>query len=319
MGDGVRMVVAGIVVGGLCLMTRAEEPSKFASPLSLSLQPEEPESVYAPPAPPRTDAGINEGAVHIDVAVGYFTDYLFRGIEFAELPSFNRNPDDPNEILGSGSEDSPTLQINAKLQLDLGKLPHPYVGVFVNYADADPISTFEEIRPTLGFDWPIRPLIFSAGYTTYLYPDRDQFETSEVWGRIQIDDSWFLHTETPMLSPYIFAAYDIDVYNGWYIEGGVSHDFVIEKTGLTLTAEAHVAYVHGVQLFETVFNQEDVNGFQHYQLGLIGTYSLNKFFNFPTRYGEWNFQGFLYYTDSMEDDLLADTQLWGGVGVLFKY
>jgi hypothetical protein len=94
---------------------------------------------------------------------------------------------------------------------------------------------------------------------------------------------------------------------------------VIEKTGLTLTAEAHVAYIRGFEFFATEPNQADVDGFQHYQLGLIATYSLNKFFNFPTRYGEWNLQGFLYYTDAIEDDLLADTQLWGGAGVLFRY
>jgi hypothetical protein len=273
-------------------------------PLTLSLQPSEPESVYAPPAPARADEGINEGAVHFDLAVGYFTDYVYRGIEIFEPP---------------GAEDRPNLQVDSKLSFDLGKLPHPFIEVFVNYADSDPVSTFQEIRPMLGVEWTIRPMILSAGQNTYIYPNRDQFATSEVWGKIQLDDSYFLHTDKPVLSPYIYAAYDYDNYNGWYMQAGVSHDFVIEDTGLTLTAEADVGYIRGFQLFEIRPGQKNTNGFQHYQLGLIANYSLNTLFNFPARYGEWSIQAFLYYTDGLSDDLRADTQVWGGTGILFKY
>ncbi|HEY7086931.1 MAG TPA: hypothetical protein VH518_02510 [Tepidisphaeraceae bacterium] len=309
-GDRIWLAAVGIALLVCTAAVRAESPKLFSptsqpsQPLSLSLQPSEPETVYAPPAAPAPGTGINEGAVHFELAIGYFTDYVYRGIEIFEPP---------------GAEDRANLQINSKLSFDLGKLPHPFIAVFTNFADSDPVSTFQEIRPYVGFDWNLRPLVVSAGYTTYLYPDRDKFETSEVWGQILVDDSYFLRTEHPILSPYIYAAYDLDLYNGWYFEGGVSHDFVIEDTGLTLTAEANVAYVRGFELFATVPNQKDVNGFQHYQFGLIGTYSLNQFFKFPTRYGEWSLQGFLYYTDGIDNDLRSTTQTWGGAGILFRY
>jgi hypothetical protein len=310
-GVGIRCAVAAATIALFALggTTYAQSPStpttRPSQPLALSLQPAEPETVYAPPAAPTPGTGINEGAVHFDLAIGYFTDYVYRGIEIFEPP---------------GGEDRVNLQIAAKLSWDLGKLPHPFIAVFTNFADSDPISTFQEIRPYVGFDWTIRPLIFSAGYTSYLYPDRDQSETSEAWGQIMIDDSYFLRTEKPILSPYIYAAYDLDLYNGWYFEAGVSHDFVIEDTGLTLTAEAEVAYVRGFELFDATNGaNSDVNGFQHYQFGLIGTYSLNQFFHFSTRYGEWSLQGFGYYTDGIDDDLRANTQVWGGAGILFRY
>ncbi|GIW75540.1 MAG: hypothetical protein KatS3mg104_0603 [Phycisphaerae bacterium] len=35
----------------------------------------------------------------------------------------------------------------------------------------------------------IKPLVISAGYTTYLYPDRDDFETSEVFLRLGLDQN----------------------------------------------------------------------------------------------------------------------------------
>lgn len=304
MGCGKRMLwTAALVAGATASAVRAGD-SSFGKPVALSLQPDEPESVYAPPSPPREDSGVNEGAVHFELAIRYSTDYVFRGIERFEP---------------TGAEDRASAQIDAKLSWDLGKLPHPFIGLFVNYAESDPISTFQEVRPVPGFDWTIRPVKFSGGFATYLFPDRDDSETSEVWGRIEIDDSYFLHTDGPLFSPYVFAAYDVDLYNGWYFEAGVEHDFVVEDTGLTLTAEAHIAYVKDIELFDATGGVEEPNGLQHYQFGLTGTYSLNKLLNFPTRYGEWSLQGFIFYTDGIDDDLLADTQLWGGAGILFKY
>src|SRR5688572_21263809 len=268
------------------------------APLNLSLQPE-PESVYAPPAPPREDQGVNEGGVTLDLSVSYFTDYVYRGLELFELPEFTPEP--------IGSEDRANLQINGKLSFDLGKVPHPFVGAFVNSAEADPISTFQEIRPYVGFDWNLRPLLLTAGYASYIYPDRDPLETQEIFGRIELDDSYFLRSERPLLSPYVFAAYDLDLYNGWYLEAGVGHDFEVEDTGLTIRAEGHVAYVYRHELFDLVpGDEEEESGFQHYQVGLIGRYSLNNLFNVSRRYGEWGFVGYLYYTDSIDDDLRAD-------------
>jgi hypothetical protein len=96
MRKGMRTGLNSAVVP-ICLMmlaaavTRAEDSrqqeeqqqSQFFRPVTLSLQPAaaERESVYAPPAPPREEEGVNEGAVHFDLLIGYFTDYVFRGIE----------------------------------------------------------------------------------------------------------------------------------------------------------------------------------------------------------------------------------------------
>jgi hypothetical protein len=301
------MLVAGVAQAQLSTQPPTTSPAQddraFTSP-KFALQLSQPESVYAPLMPPRDDEGVNMGGVHFDLTVSYFTDYVYRGIELFEP---------------IGGEDRASLQIAAKLAFDLGKLPHPFIGVFVNYSDSDPISSFQEIRPFFGATWTIRPLILSAGHNTYLYPDRDDFQTSELWGEIEIDDSFFFRTENPIFSPYFYGAYDYDLYNGWYLEAGVKHEFVIEDTGLTLTANAHVAYVRGINFFATSPTQEDINGFQHYQLGLIASYSLNHLLNFPKRYGEWSFEGYVNYTDGLEDDLHSETQLWGGAGIRFSY
>ena len=80
---------------------------------------------------------------------------------------------------------------------------------------------------------------------------------------------------------------------------------------------ADVAFVANNPQF-TFANEEDT-GFQHVDIGMIGRYNLNTLFNISRRYGTFHLEGYLYYTDGIDNDLLADTQLWGGVGIGFRY
>ncbi len=284
------------------------QSSFFDHPLKLAMEPDA-ESVYAPPTPPTEEEGINQGAVNLDFTVRYMTDYVYRGVDYGEHI--------PGTTFGGGHEDAPNLQFDGKLSFDLGKLPHPYVGVFVNVYDSDPISRFQTVRPFFGLEWNLRPLTFDVGHQNYIYPERDDQSTAEVYGKITLDDSWVLRTEQPILSPYVYGAYDYDVNNGWYLEAGVSHDFALEDTGIVVTAVADVAYVSGNQFFL----REGTNdtGFQHYDVGLIGRYSLNTLFNIPKRYGDFSLEGYIYYTDNLAHQLRADTQIWGGMGIRFQY
>lgn len=258
------------------------------------------ESVYAPPAPPTPDSGTNQGALHLDTKVNYMTDYVYRGIQ--PIPTPNHGPN---------------LQFDGELNLDLGKLPHPFGGIFTNINSSDPVNHFEEIRPFFGFDWKLSPFIFTAGDNSYIHPDRSSLDTSEVFWKLTFDDSIIWHTEKPLLSPYIYAAYDYDKYSGWYIEAGIKHDFEFRDLGFVLTAHADVAYV----LDDSQFSNKsgDDTGFQHYEVGLIGTYSLNNLLNFSTRYGQWDLVGYLSYTGGIEDSLKAVDETWGGVGIGLRY
>lgn len=297
------VVVAGMVSIAPALYAADAPGAQVGSlpPVALTLQ-QEPESVYAPPSMPRPDEGLNEGGVHFGLQVGYFTDYVFRGIEILEPP---------------GEEDSPNIQFDGKLSFDFGRLPHPFIQLFVNLADSDPVSNFQTVQPTFGIDWDLKPVMFSTGYTTYIYPDRDELQTGEFWGKVVLDDSGLWGTEKPVLSPYLFGAYDVDVYDGFYAEAGVEHEFPIEGTGFTLITNGHISYEKDIELFS--YNGDNQSGFQHYQLGLIGKYELNNLFNTSERYGKWTISGHLYYTDGINDTIRADTQMWGGVSLGFEY
>jgi hypothetical protein len=277
-------------------------------PPHLTMEPQD-TSVYALPTPATADEGANTGGVNIDMKVNYLSDYLYRGVDRTNFIDANTG--------GPIANERANFQFDGKLFWNLGKLPHPFIGIFANVLDQDPISTFQEVRPTFGAEWRIRPMILAAGQNTYIFPDRSELNTGEVWGKIAIDDSVILRSEEPFLTPYIYAAYDYDIYNGWYFQAGVSHDFVIEGTGINFTAEAAVGGVIGHQAFVGPTGKD--TGFQHYEFGLTGRYNLNQVLNIPARYGQWSINGYVYYADGLSNKLRADTQLWGGAGIQFSY
>lgn len=276
-----------------------------------------PPSVYAPPELPTEQEGTNQGALHLDFSISYFTDYVFRGIEQFEQP---------------GAEDRLNMQIDAKAEFDTGKLPHPYVQLFANIADKDEVSNFQEIRPTVGFDWYLKPIIVSFGHTSYLYPERDERQTAEVFLRVGFDENVKVNG-MHLPSPYALAAYDYDLYDGLYLEAGLKYIVPFEEQGLTLTFQGNVAYVNGYKayvhdagsafepgLYTTALTEGDsVSGLQRYEAGLIADYSLNHLFNLSNRYGEWSLRGYLYYVDNIDKQVRADTQLYGGAGIALRY
>ena len=278
----------------------------------LSLAPggsAESESVYAPPEPPTSDEGTNNGGVDTDVDFHYLTDYVYRGVSH-------------NRAVGGGNIHASNFQVDARLSFDLGKLPHPYVGAFANINDSDPVSRFQEVRPFAGVVYSLRPLAFDVGFNAYLYPERERLRpspnTSEFFLKITFDDSYIALTRRPILAPYVYAAYDYQRNNGFYIEAGVKHDFVFEDFGFTLTPYGDVAFVSNfARQFITVSPQD--SGFQHYDLGLTANYSLNNLLHLPPRVGQFAIEGYLNYTGKFSNAVLANTELWGGVGLAFHY
>lgn len=311
---GVGMWLPAAVV---CAETPAPQPAP-QHPLSLMQDPYE--SIYLPPGPPREEEGVNEGGVNVGLRVSYLTDYVYRGVDQSERLAHIDATGAFDPAANVGAEDAPNLQFDGSLALNLGRLPHPVAGVFANVFNDDPVSRFQEIRPYFGFDWDLRPLRIQAGQISYIYPEREDLNTNEIWASITFDDSRLWRSERPLLAPYIYAAYDYDLYDGLYVEAGVRHQFELEDTGITMTAVADVAYVlNNAQFTDLSAVQQEDTGFQHYDVGLIGSLSLNRVMAIPRRYGQWTLDGMLYYTDGIDTGLRADTQVWGGVAIGFKY
>lgn len=272
-------------------------------PLKLSFAPDD-ESVYAPPQPAREEQGSNQGGVNLDLSFNYMSDYVYRGINHSDFPGRSRTAN---------------LQFDGKVSFNTGRLPHPFFGVFTNLYDNDPVSRFQEIRPFAGFEWNLRPVNVVAGVNSYIYPEREHFNTAEAFLQLTLDDSLLFRTERPLFSPYVYGAYDYDKNDGYYIEAGVSHDVVFEDWGLTLTFFGDVGYMSNIHQ-QFIFVAQKGSGFQHYDVGMVATYQLNNLLHVSRRYGEINLRGYLNYTDGINRQLLhSDSTVWGGAGIQFKY
>jgi hypothetical protein len=285
-------------------------------PLLMALPPSPP-SVYAPVEPPKASDGLNQGGLNVDLDFKYLTDDVYRGVSHNRAVYVNI-PGQPVQ----GKLHASNFQPDARLTFDLGGLPHPYVGVLANLNDSDPLSRFQEIRPFAGVTYNLRPLLVDAGVNAYIYPERERFNpspnTAEVYTKLTLDDSFFTLTPKPILSPYIYGAYDYQRNQGWYLEAGLKHDFDFPDFGLTLTPYADVAYIsHFEQQFVSIDPHK--SGFQHYDIGLTADYSLNHLFHTRSRYGEFAVEGYLTYTGRFSNQLLAVSEVWGGVGLRYRY
>jgi hypothetical protein len=263
---------------------------------------DEPQNVYPEIMPPRAEESMNSGGVNFGLNIDWVTDYVYRGVVQATVPHTDEN----------------ALQFDANAKFNLGKLPHPFIGLFVNVFNDDPVSRFEEVRPYFGLEWTLKPLVVSGGFISYIHPNRKNLDTQEVFLSITLDDARVFHTARPIFSPYVYGAYDFDLYNGFYLEAGLKHDFVFEDIGLTLTPKGDIAYVVNQTNFVVMPGGKDY-GLQHYDLGMVGSLSLNHMFNVNRRYGEWSVKGYIYYTAGIDRHLRADTLIWGGIGLEFKY
>jgi hypothetical protein len=276
----------------------------------------QPPTVYAPPEPEHVEDGVNKGGVNLDLDVRYLTDDVYRGISHNRAVYKNSAGDIVGKLHAAN------FQVDGKMSFNFGSLPHPFIGVFTNINDSDPLSRFQEIRPYFGLDYTIRPLVFSTGVNAYLYPERERINpspnTAEVFLKLTLDDSYFFLTPKPILSPYAYGAYDYQRNRGWYLEAGLKHDFDFDDFGFTLTPHADVAYVsHYFEQFVTMSPHS--SGFQHYDLGLTATYALNPLLHLGPRYGQFSVEGYLTYTGKFSNPIRADTEVWGGVGLKFRY
>jgi hypothetical protein len=301
--------------------------SADALPLLLLTGPPDPPSVYAPPEPERPDDLTNRGGVNVDLNFRYLTDYVYRGI------SFNGAVYTPPtaKTAQKGKLHASNFQADGQLTFDLGKLPHPFVAVMANLNDSDPLSRFQEIRPSAGFEYNLRPVGVEVGINAYIYPERETVDrttdphghspnTSEVYVRLTFDDTFFLPTEEPILTPYVYAAYDYALNDGWYLETGFKHDFKFPDQGASISPYFDVAYVsHYKQIFTVFDDKVGDSGFQHYDVGLIGLLSLNHLLTLPPRFGTFAIEGDLTYTGRFGNPIRSNSELWGGVGLTYHY
>ena len=268
--------------------------------------PEVPETVYDTPPLRTPGEGFNDGALTLDLSAAYATDYVFRGVEPVE-------PD--------AGEDAANLQFDARVTVDLGRLPDPFARVFTNTADGDDVSNFQVIRPTVGFAWQTDPFDLTVAHQSFTYPDRDALDTAEVFVDLRFNDAQLVNEPGQIFGPYVFAAYDYDAFEGVYVEAGLDREQRVGESDLTLGLLAAVAYVDGLGGYfgDPPDGDSPGSGLHHWRVEASASYELNELLNLSRRYGRWSAGGFLAYADGIDDDLRSTTQLYGGAGLRLRY
>lgn len=295
--DGTAVLSPGDAATVDHLAPRMNQDPKFASDLG-------DEAVYATPPPPSEQEGINSGGAKFNINFDYLNRYVYRGVSHDSVAS---------------NAKFLNLLFEGRLEFDTGQYPHPFVGLFTNIYDSDPISRFQEIRPYAGLDWNLRPFRVEAWDVEYIYPQREQFNLPEVDLKISLDDSLLFHSEDPIFSPYIQGAYDYHKNTGTYLEMGIKHDFVMEDWGLTVTPQADAAWISGLHQEFIFINTVKSTGWQHFEAGLTLTYSLNQLLNISKRFGGFDVKGYFFYDDALSRYITANNVVWGGVGIGFTY
>ena len=169
-------------------VTLVQDDCFFGLVKPFMLAVDDPASVYPEILPPREEEGINSGGVNVGLDVNWMSDYVYRGVD--QTPP------------AAGPKRRP---VRCRGKLDLRKLPHPFIALFVNVFNSDPISRFEEVRPYLGLDWTIKPFDVAAGFTSYIYPNRKNLDTQEVFASITFDDSVVFHSALRSFRPMFMA------------------------------------------------------------------------------------------------------------------
>jgi hypothetical protein len=246
----------------------------------------------------------NNGGTHFTLDFAYANEYVYRGVNHDAVATHGN---------------SLNLLFDGKLEFDLGKYPHPYVELFTNIYDADPVSRFQEVRPILGANWDLRPFDIDLSSINYIYPNRETYNYPEIDLKLTLDDNLIWHTDKPLLSPYVLGAFEYQKYEGWYIETGLKHDFEFEDFGITVTPEVNVAWISGLkQQFVFINNVRDT-GWQHFELGVTISYSLNFLLNVSKKFGEFDVKGYGFYDARLSPQITSSNAFWGGMGLGFKY
>ena len=273
--------------------------------------PTGPETVYSPPGGPAAATREPQGPrLKWELTLGYASAYVYRGIDHSATIG-----DTAGTIDEAGG---PSFQFAGRVTLDSGGPWKPFVELFSNYWDSEATSNWQEVRPTVGVQWQSAPASISLGATSYFYPDRAGDNTNEVFIRADANDGALLGQKQPILNPYALIAYDVDAKGGWYGELGVSHNWAVPGTGLTVTPVARVAYTYGLDeafIFQT---SRSGTGWQHADLGLMLSYRLNTLLNLPESDGQWMLGGFIFRTEHLADATLGDSLTWGGVSLTWK-
>ena len=160
----------------------------------------------------------------------------------------------------------------------------------------------------------------------------DDERTTEIYAKVKFDDSELFGRETPLLSPFIFYALDIDqADDGSWIEIGVEHEFNTRDLDafedstplrhLTVTPSVVLGIDHRfLDTFGRFARRAHQKADRLGQLvyGLDFAYDLSGAVDMRPELGQVKIGAFIRFSDALREDLLND-ELYGGFTVGYEW
>lgn len=255
-----------------------------------------------------------------------YSDYIFRGINFSELPREGR------ERLNH--------QLSVDFGVDLGLLCDREAGSmgtlsfnawfewFAAQKKIDPISggqNLQEVDYTISWSRDIESLgsTLTLGYVFYTFPNAKALNTQELTIALEHNDAWMWkwlwpQNEDGVLNPSFFYGMDVDAISGGsWIEIGISHEFQVAQN-LTLTPGITAAIDH--RYLDPILGtgRNGSTRLAYMQYGLTLGYDLSAALKISESVGSWSMSSSLYFNDAVgnaEDNGVIQDEFFGNISI----
>ena len=218
-----------------------------------------------------------------DVTVGADVNsaYVWRGITFNDGLVFQPSLDIGYKGFG----------INVWGNLDIG-----------DYDDSLDSGDFSEVDFTLSYGFAVDRFSFGLGYIEYLFPGSNGGEgTRELYGTVTVDIYKGLYAGLGLY-------YDVEAIDDFYANGSIGFATDITEA-ISIDVSATAGYAGDDW---AIANTGTDGGFHEYTLSASGTYTVVENLDVSI---------YLNYTDSLDDDVLADQDVnfFGGIGFYYAF
>ena len=255
-----------------------------------------------------------------------YSDYIFRGINFSEVPREGRER--LNHQLGVDFG----VDLGLLFERDAGSLGtltfNTWFEWFAGQKKIDPASggqNLQEVDYSIAWSYDVDPIAttLTLGYVFFSFPNAKTANTQEWNVTLEHNDAWMWkwlwpENEDGVLNPSLFYAMDlVAAPGGSWMELGISHEFqVCENVTVTPGVIAAIDHRYLDPILGT--GRRGSTRFAYLQYGLNIGYDLSAAFGIPANAGAWSMSGFLYFNDAMgnpEDNGTIQDEFFGGVSI----
>ena len=267
----------------------------------------------------------------LSLSYDYYTDYIFRGINFSEYD-------------GEGREKA-NHQVNLALDLDLAKMFGNEPGTwgtfsfttffewFAEQSRLDPDQggqNLQEIDYGLTWSYDIEPCqtTLSIGYIFYSFPNAKPANTQEWWFGFEHNDAWMWKwllpdNEDGVLNPTFAFYHDtaLGSSNAAWAEIGISHEFALTDK-LSLTPSATLGIDHNYYRQLAGAPDGSTTRFANMVYGLDLTYDLAEVLPLPSCTKSATVSMVLNFSDALgsaEDNMIIRDEFYGGISFGFGF